>query len=266
MPRGVLIAAVDLGPQTQRVLYHAVGFARLFDLGLKILHVAKDASESEQECALNACLQQAPYHMSFSPDDVVVRSGRVSEAITREAQRERAALVVMGSRGHGGVASLVLGSTSEAVLRSATAPVLLVPPTHMDIVSVANSHAALTCGPIVAAVDLAEGCAEQLRMASELAYISGQPLILMTVARSRTTDEEAALELRQRAHGLEPRRPTSLIVRRGSVPEEIARCALVEGAGLVVMGLRVSPRGQPGTIAIALLRTHRAFVLAVPRG
>jgi len=28
----VVIAAVDLGPQTPRVLYHAAGFARLLDL------------------------------------------------------------------------------------------------------------------------------------------------------------------------------------------------------------------------------------------
>ena len=49
---------------------------------------------------------------------------------------------------------------------------------------------------------------------------------------------------------------------RKDVAEEISRCASAEGAGLVVMGLRA--RGQPGVIASAVLKTHRAFVLAVP--
>jgi hypothetical protein len=56
----------------------------------------------------------------------------------------------------------------------------------------------------------------------------------------------------------------AVIVRRGKVAEEISRCALKERAGLVVMGLRDRPRGQPGAIATAVLRTKRAFVLAVP--
>jgi hypothetical protein len=53
-------------------------------------------------------------------------------------------------------------------------------------------------------------------------------------------------------------------VRRGDIPGEISRCALTEGSGLVVMGLRPRPRGTPGTIASAVLKTNRAFVLAVP--
>lgn len=78
------------------------------------------------------------------------------------------------------------------------------------------------------------------------------------------TDHEAGAMLRQRAHGLEPKRPTAMIVRRGVVADEIARCASTEGAGLVVMGLRASPRCQPGGIATAVLKTKKAFVLAVP--
>jgi nucleotide-binding universal stress UspA family protein len=259
----VLIAAVDLGPQTARVLYHATGFARLLDLGLRIVHVASAATAATHERVLNACLQQAPYQLDIAPEDVVVRTGHVSEAIAREAQREKATLMVMGARGHGRVVSLLLGSTSHAVLRGATAPVLLVPPNDIDIVSIGDT-AALTCGPVIAAVDLTEHCDDQLRMASVLAHIAAQPLVLMTVARARVTDHQAGIQLRQRAHGLEPRRPSAMIVRRGSVPEEIARCAMAEHAGLVVMGLRTNPKCQPGHIASAVLKTKQAFVLAVP--
>ncbi|MEO8682514.1 MAG: hypothetical protein ABI665_25930, partial [Vicinamibacterales bacterium] len=58
--------------------------------------------------------------------------------------------------------------------------------------------------------------------------------------------------------------PRSLIVRRGELAEEISRCAVVEGAGLVVMGLRQRGRGNPGRLAAGVLKTGSAFVLAVP--
>ncbi len=140
---------------------------------------------------------------------------------------------------------------------------LLVPPIDLDIVSVGDSTA-LTCGPVLAAVDLAEDCRHQLETASRLAGLARQPLLLMTVARNGMTDHDAAHQLRERAHGLSPAKPTSLIVRRGDVTDEISRCAVAENAGLVVMGLREDARGRPGVIASAVLKTGRAFVLAVP--
>jgi len=262
MTPATVIAAVDLGPSTARVLYHAAGFAQLYGASLTVLHVDADTSGA-RERVLNACLEHGPYQVDFQDDHIVVRSGRVSEAIAREALAQPSALVVMGSRGHGGVAKLLLGSTSEAVLKSATTPVLLVPPIDMDIISLGD-RAALTCGRVIAAVDLAEACEPQLAMASELSHRTGQPLVLMTVAKSRMTDQAAAAALRERAHRLAPAKPRSLIVRRGSVAEEISRCAMAEDAGLVVMGLRASPRCQPGSIASAVLKTKRAFVMAVP--
>jgi hypothetical protein len=70
--------------------------------------------------------------------------------------------------------------------------------------------------------------------------------------------------LHDRAHQIDKPRPQALIVRRGSIAQEISRCAVQEGAGLVVMGLRLRPHGAPGVIAMAVLKTNRAFVLAVP--
>jgi nucleotide-binding universal stress UspA family protein len=55
-----------------------------------------------------------------------LRQGRPAKALA-EMSRE-AALVVVGSRGHGGFASLVLGSTSRSLLNHANCPVLVVKP------------------------------------------------------------------------------------------------------------------------------------------
>jgi nucleotide-binding universal stress UspA family protein len=261
--RGAVIAAIDLGPSSARVLQHAAGFARLLSAPLTVLHVCADRSTEERERVIDFCKRVGPYEIDIDETNVVVRVGHVSEAIRREAVKDAARLVVIGSRGHGGLAKLLLGSSSEAVLRNTVAPVLLVPPVELEIVSIAD-RAQLNSGPILAAVDLAEACDHQLSIASRMADLAKQPLLLMTVAPVRLSDHQAARMLRERGHHLSPVRPRATIVRRGKVAEEISRCASAEGAGLVVMGLRTRPRGQPGTIASAVLKTNRAFVLAVP--
>ena len=258
-----VMAAVDLGASTPRVLFHAVAFARLFNAELRILHVTSDRSSEVRERVLETCLRVGPYEQDFAADQIAIHTGRVSDAIAREARACRAVLVVMGSRSHNALTRLFVGSTCDAVLRNATTAVLLVPPTDIDIVSIGD-RVALTCGPVIAAVDLAEDCGAQLVMASRIAQLGRQPLSLMTVAKSRTSDHDATAALRERARGLTAVKPTSLIVRRGPVAAEISRCAIVEGAGLVVMGLRATVHHRPGAIAAAVLKTKRAFVLAVP--
>ena len=259
---GAVLAAIDLGPYSARVLYHAAGFARLLSARLRVLHVCSAPTPTEHERVVEFC-RQGPYEINPDDLEVVVAAGSVSDAIYREADKGRAELVVIGSRGHNGVVKLLLGSTGEAVLRNAPAPVLLVPPADVEIINISD-RVRLNCGPVLAAVDLAETCVDQLAQASRLAEISGQPLVLMTVAPRRLDDHEAAASLRQRAHALEPVPARSLIVRRGKIGEQISRCAATEGSGLVVMGLRSKGRGQPGAIASAVLATKRAFVLAVP--
>lgn len=263
MSAPVVLCAIDFGLLTGRVLLHAIGIAKVMGARLRILHVTAADERGAREQVIAQCERAAPYEADIDAEAVVIATGRVSEAIQREALRCGAALIVVGSRSHGGLARLLLGSTSEALLGTARTPVLLVPPADFDIISMGD-RPVLTCGPVVAAVDLTESCGDQLRLASQLAQLAAQPLILMTVARSKMTDHDASTDLRDRGHGLLPLRPSSLIVRRGEVAAEIARCAVAEGAGLVVMGLRQAPRGRPGVIAAAVLKTGRAFVLAVP--
>lgn len=263
MTAPLVLCAVDLGPLTGRILYHAYGLSKLLGAGLRVLHVGADDSADWQARVVAECERAAPYEVAIDAESVIVAIGRVSEAIQREAVRHHATLIVAGSRGHGGLARLFLGSTSDALLGMARTPVLLVPPTEIDIVRLGD-RPALTCGPVVVPVDLASVCEHQLQMASRLAQLAAQPLILMTVARSKVSDHDAALALRDCARGLEPVKPTALIVRHGDVAEEISRCVAAEGGGLVVMGLCEAPRGRPGMVASAVLKTGRAFVLAVP--
>ena len=52
--------------------------------------------------------------------------GPAADRIVREARRQRADLIVLGTHGRRGVRRLVLGSDAELVVRTASVPVLLV--------------------------------------------------------------------------------------------------------------------------------------------
>ena len=48
--------------------------------------------------------------------------------IIEQAQKSRAAYIVMGSHGHSALYDLLAGSTTTGVLKRSTCPVLIVPP------------------------------------------------------------------------------------------------------------------------------------------
>jgi nucleotide-binding universal stress UspA family protein len=57
-----------------------------------------------------------------------VMEGSASENIARYADGKGADLVVMSTRGQGGIQRLLLGSTTDRVLRAGHLPVLAIPP------------------------------------------------------------------------------------------------------------------------------------------
>ncbi len=136
-PRCVM-AAIDISSSSRRVLLHGARLARLFSTRLKVLHVGVEVSVVVRRRVLDFCARQGPDEVDICDDDIVLRAGIVSDAIYREATKQKARLVVMGSRGRGKPAVFVLGSTAEAVLRNAPAPVLLVPPGDLDIEDLAD--------------------------------------------------------------------------------------------------------------------------------
>jgi nucleotide-binding universal stress UspA family protein len=55
-----------------------------------------------------------------------LKKGRPSKIIVKTAREEDVDLIVMGSRGLGGISGSILGSTSQAVVHSCTKPILIV--------------------------------------------------------------------------------------------------------------------------------------------
>ena len=56
----------------------------------------------------------------------LLREGRPSSTIVEEAESDGVDLIVVGSRGIGGITGLILGSTSHRVIYSSAKPVLIV--------------------------------------------------------------------------------------------------------------------------------------------
>lgn len=56
----------------------------------------------------------------------VAKVGAVGETIAKFADAEKFDMLVMGSRGHGALATLVMGSVTTQVLANSTVPVLIV--------------------------------------------------------------------------------------------------------------------------------------------
>jgi nucleotide-binding universal stress UspA family protein len=67
-------------------------------------------------------LPECPYIV----DEIVVETGQPVEAILRHADEPDCDLVVMGSRGQGLVAQVMIGSTSRRVVRRCKKPVLII--------------------------------------------------------------------------------------------------------------------------------------------
>ncbi len=83
--------------------------------------VAKAARAHLQTCLQRELDQTSP---DLEPTTSLLE-GRPSDAIVAEARRWRADLIVVGSRGHGALTSILLGSVSEEVVDQAPIPVLV---------------------------------------------------------------------------------------------------------------------------------------------
>jgi nucleotide-binding universal stress UspA family protein len=139
----LVLAATDFSPAARHAAERAARLAQDTGAPLALLHVlpgsslaelrhwlgAGHALEQQLQADTLAQLQQAAQALQLERG-VTVRtlqaSGLAFEEIAREAERQDAAVMVLGARGMGFLRRLVLGSTSERLLRRSTRPLLLV--------------------------------------------------------------------------------------------------------------------------------------------
>jgi nucleotide-binding universal stress UspA family protein len=133
-----ILVAVDGSPQSHAVLGLAVDLAQRYRASLCLLHAFPHVSDllgTPQYDHLLAArtligeqvLDSARTAVGdAAPVETQLIEGPPAPAILRVAQEEAYDLIVLGSRGQGQLAGLLLGSVSSAVAQRADCPVLIV--------------------------------------------------------------------------------------------------------------------------------------------
>ncbi len=143
---GPVVCAIDFSDVTEAVLAHGATVARAFGTPLLLVHVAagepalagydKDhvstytrddrAGELRDEHTKLADLASSVAGDDLSVEPLLVMGDTVDRLLHVAGEKD-ASMIVAGSHGHGGLHHLLLGSISEALVRHAELPVLIVP-------------------------------------------------------------------------------------------------------------------------------------------
>lgn len=141
-----IVAAVDFSNATAGVVEMAASLANAFGAELHLLHVVEPEPSytaygftPDEFPAMHAFQEEAKRRATRKLEELLAMVPAVPSAVTQLVEgsplhsvldyvnSSEADLVVLGSHGHGVVASLLLGSVAEGMIRKATVPTLVVP-------------------------------------------------------------------------------------------------------------------------------------------
>ncbi len=182
-----ILVATDFSEASRRALCDALELAAENNAHLSVVHVLQtDWSYAALESPPELDLERIDAERQIKTlarelgatqkiDRVLVKHGPVAEAVAAVVADEGVDLLVIGSRGRGGLQKLALGSVAEQLLRLASCPVMTIGP-KADI-------AAITHGPgfhrILFATDFGPGSAKALPLALALARARQAKLIML---------------------------------------------------------------------------------------
>lgn len=139
-----ILVAIDGSEHAKRALHEAIDLARCNNARLTVMTVAMkpstllvggpivppldfagldEAIEAEHHRLLDGAIDEVPQDISV---ERLLAHGSPARAILDQARGGRHDLIVLGSRGLGGVGAMVLGSVSHKVLHDSRVPVLVI--------------------------------------------------------------------------------------------------------------------------------------------
>lgn len=161
-----ILFATDLSDHARQSLAYAVSLSNLYGAGITIVHALEESQGMEaaiayhvgaeawarikkqnEESARSAIIgkqravdpgmktaltqlyeniSENEENQSFVLDEVVIGRGNPVDVIIEAAETRACDMIVMGSKGHGGLAGMLIGSTAKKVLQQAKIPVLMV--------------------------------------------------------------------------------------------------------------------------------------------
>jgi nucleotide-binding universal stress UspA family protein len=142
-----IVVAVDFSNATPGVLEMATRLAKSFGAGLQLFHVIEPEPSytaygftPDEFPAMNAFQEEAKRRAASKLAELlvavqvdvpsatsIIAEGSPLHALLDHVKQGGADFVVVGSHGHGVIASLLLGSVAEGLVRKATVPTLVVP-------------------------------------------------------------------------------------------------------------------------------------------
>jgi len=139
-----ILCPTDFSDTARHAVEQATAIARWYGARITLLHVAQPMTDvlpafamPDADGDLVRGIEELRRHLAHDSlavtaagieTDTRVDSGRPSSDIVKAAEDLNADLIVMGTHGATGFQHLLLGSVTEKVLRSASRPVLTVPP------------------------------------------------------------------------------------------------------------------------------------------
>jgi universal stress protein A len=288
-----ILCPVDFSEESRQALLWAATIAQYRGGELTVLSVVEpllaqaagirlgiDLTHTEVEPALRQFVEATlPGGVRQAYVRMKVTVGEPAEAILHIGRSLKAGLIVMGTHGLGGFRKLLLGSTTEQVLRRTEWPVLAVPAGAVS--PPAARQPGVQLGKILVATDFRESAMAAMQWAGDLAADISVPLVFAhvvtpVVAPTRWQALVADFESDRVASGQRmlarlaasfPHTQNNCVVSIGRPAETIASLAVEHGAGLVVMGLANSEEPEsrtPGSIAYRVLRIAHVAVAVVP--
>jgi nucleotide-binding universal stress UspA family protein len=186
----VILCPVDFSEPSRQAFHYATAMAKWYAARVVALHVAHapvamaragagggwagDSTTTDFGLVRDRIREELP----APPDGVTVTpdatSGAPADAIVAYAQSAKPDLIVIGTRGTSGLKHLVLGSVTEDVLRTASCPVLAIPPA-------AGSAADFPLRRVLCATDFSATSLASLRAAAALTRDSSAEVTILHV-------------------------------------------------------------------------------------
>lgn len=251
-----IFCATDLRPNNDEALSYALALAKAYEAKVYVCNAlpagqVTETTRAQVRAQITTAVQRHCYHTNEGrlglPDwEPLITLGDAAETITRAAAEHHADLIVMHSRRQSYAATL-LGSTAEAVSRTAPCPVLITHPDEREWVDSATG--AIRLKNILMAYDFSNDSEVALMFALMLAEEYQSELHLLHVLPSQPTtsfaeaeDEEFTEAARQLQEAIpeEARLWCKLktVVRAGKPYREVLEYAEEHEVDLICMGVR----------------------------
>ena len=284
--RNVMVP-IDFSEPSGVALEYGVALARIVGARLTLIHVMEPepvlaATEGERERIelgrREAALQKVEKLVAPEDEDdldlrIVIRSGNARKEIPATVDEQHVDIVVLGTHGRGRLGRLVLGSTTQGMLRKLQVPVMTVShvmsPRPFRRILFATDLSDASHGAFTFALDMAR----KLRADILALHVMGAPTMAagelgMTVEPNESALEEVRRRLRNlAAEGKAQGITVQTSIADGAAATQIMEAAAENQADLILLAIEskgLIERTVLGTTAERVVREAGIPVLCVP--